>query len=95
MSEGREETREERKGRGCWVEKMGEAEEEGQGGKSQCRLSFEEAFEGLRTQTRRLLCCVQRVGGKMRKKRNRGKGMLGSFTEKINKICFNILKIIE
>lgn len=69
MGGGREKKREERKGRGCWVEKMGEAGKEGQGGKSQRRLSFEEAFEGLRTPIRRLLRCVQRVGGKMRKKK--------------------------
>lgn len=96
MGGGREEKREERKGRGCWVEKMGEAGEEGQGAKSQRRLSFEEAFERLRTQIRRLLCCVQRAGEKMRKKKKieRGKGMSGSFTEIINEICFNILKII-
>lgn len=72
MGGGREKKREERKGRGCWVEKMGEAGEEGQGAKSQRRLSFEEAFERLRTQRRRLLCCVQRAGEKMReKKKNR------------------------
>ena len=51
MGGGKGKTSEERKDRGHWVEKTGEAGEEGQGRRSRCRLSFERALEGLRTQT--------------------------------------------